>query len=149
MNARSLLTLPLALAMSACNTPPGEPTIVEKTASSRSEAMQLCDEKVDAALSRTDTDRELFASNPKYYQRLRDEDFDKFLDSFKSIFFLSDEYRSVPILRGYCETSKDKKYTGYSHIIGYLEFINQPQDGLGEAEIERVIVPDARYFWKE
>ena len=124
---RLLITLPLIAGLSACSSPP------EITAANAEEAIDNCYEKVDAALERAKYERNLVKTKPHLYDPLNID-----WNTFTRPYLISDKWRKVTILRGYC-VAKETKRSGIWTSIGYIEYVVQPRD-LRESKVERVVI---------
>jgi len=142
MKLRALLALPLVLATIACSPPP------EPTASSREEAMGLCGEKLDVWLAEIDKEKKLYQSEYARYQKMWDEDFGTFIDTFSNWIFFSDDNERITIIRGYCQLTPNKKHKGLWHTTGYVEYLRQPLDGYGNSEVDRTYTSNTMYSWR-
>lgn len=145
MKLSALLALPLALTVAACGAPP------ELTATDREDAFDKCLAEVGEELEATDKARQLAKDKPQLFDSSRNDYYDNF--GLKG-FLITDEYTKVTIIRGYCSPSKTK-HKGYWSNLGYIEYLNQPLDGLGNSEVEEVIVSygftwydeDSKKYW--
>jgi len=111
--------------------------------------MRLCGEKVDAQLADIDREKKKFQSDYARYQQMRDGSFEEFYETFKHWIYFSDEDERITILRGYCQPSPNKKHKGLWYVVGYVEYLKQPLDGWGEAEVDKTSISESIYSWRK
>ena len=131
MKMHYLLALPLALQVAACSPRPAA------TAASREEALDKCEAVVEDTLLQVKRERELYASNPAYYQRLEDDDYGSYLDTFEWSFLLSNRYEEVQVLRGFCHSFPNSKHDGLWRVSGSIEYLTRPRNG-ANSSVDRV-----------
>ena len=145
MKLSALLAIPLALTVAACGAPP------ELTATDREDATDKCLAEVGEELEKIHKARKLAKDKPHLLDRSR-EDYD---DNFgMNGFLITDEYTKVGIIRGYCERQK-LGHKGYWSNLGYVEYLEVPRDGIGDSEVNKVIVSygfkwydeDSKKYW--
>lgn len=123
---RSLLAIPIALALTACYPHP------EPEASNREEAMKMCIAEVDEKMEEILEEVKLVK---KYPERLNFEDKDYKKDVNYS-WLHSDKYDDVKLIRSYCKPAKNQKHKGYWYVTGYLEYLTIPKEGSLRMETE-------------
>ena len=136
MMLRPLLLLPLLLPLAACAPVP------EVTASPREEAFELCLAEVETKVKEVTAQRQLAKEQPELFDRDRDD----FYDNFSWTFLISDEFEKVTILRSFCR-QRPSTNKSYGSNIGYIEYLVQPLDGFGDAEVKQVYASYG-YTWK-
>ena len=142
MKLRSLLALPLALAIAACSTPP------EPTATDKEDALDKCDVKLGIALDEIKAERAKFDADPKRYQQLEEDDYGAFISTFQWSFLLPTFYQDVDIIRGYCEVRPSSKFNGLYHASAFVEYLEVPDDDYSDSSVERVYVTGSSFTWR-
>ncbi len=137
MKLSFLLTIPILLSVAACSEP------IELTAANREEGTNKCLAEVGEAVEQVNAERKLAEEKPYLFDRERED----FYDNFRWGFLISDEYTKVTILDGYCK-QRELKRKGYFGNVGYIEYLEQPLDGMGESEVKQVIASYG-FKWSE
>ena len=140
MKLRALLTLPLALAVVACSTPP------EITATSRDDAMEQCLADLDVALEQIEREQQTALNNPRLASF---ETNPNYYETFQWNFMLPDEFGTVEVVRAYCKPFEYSKHKGIWGNTGFIEYITRPSaKHPGPSEVSEVIASYG-YQWKE